>query len=246
MYSRLRFDSRKKCSPTTQPPHNFTPMPAQRPKASTPSRSQGTKKSGAGVSKRNAPSSVFDRVGSGLRAFRSNAMTGLGSKMRAFGSNVGGHRRRSQGGDLRARATDRHARAVGINARLGDARGSEQERWPRGQIVGVEDDLLSGDLRRRISSGSKAAATTNKKVDDKDRDLRGVVSSGRKGASDKHRKCDRGVHQLLRRLQLEKFAPMFAKEEIDMHSLRAMRDKDYHALKIPMGPRLKIQEAIRR
>lgn len=237
--------------PTTQPlnhptesSHPNATMPAKRPNASTPSRARGVKTPTGGVSKRTPPqsSSVFDRVGSGLRAFGSNAMTGLNSKMRAFGSNA--NRRQSQGArDLRARVSDRFR--TGINARLGDARGSDAERWPRGQIVGVDDDdSSSGNLRRRISSGSRA--TTHKKVkkgggSGGGGDLRGAaVSSG------EHPKLDRGVRQLLRRLQLEKFAPIFAKEEIDMHSLRAMRDKDFHALKIPMGPKLKLREAIRR
>lgn len=225
----------------TESSHPNATMPAKRPNASTPSRARGVKTPTGGVSKKTKPqsSSVFDRVGSGLRAFGSNAMTGLNSKMRAFGSNA--NRRQSQGArDLRARVSDRFR--TGINARLGDARGSDAERWPRGQIVGVDDDdSSSGDLRRRISSGSRA--TTHKKAKrsgGSGGDLRGAISSG------EHPKLDRGVRQLLRRLQLEKFAPIFAKEEIDMHSLRAMRDKDFHALKIPMGPKLKLREAIRR
>lgn len=217
-------------------------MPAKRPNASTPSRARGVKTPTGGVSKRTTPSSssVFDRVGSGLRAFGSNAMTGLNSKMRAFGSNANVNRRQSQGArDLRVRVSDRFR--SGINARLGDARGSDAERWPRGQIVGVDDDdSSSGDLRRRISSGSRATTHKKAKRGGGGGDLRRAISSG------EHPKLDRGVRQLLRRLQLEKLAPIFAKEEIDMQSLRAMRDKDFHALKIPMGPKLKLREAIRR
>jgi hypothetical protein len=48
----------------------------------------------------------------------------------------------------------------------------------------------------------------------------------------------------LTRLGLERLSEVFAREEIDMQSLRLLRESDFDALGIRTGPRLKLMQAL--
>ncbi|XP_031274613.1 ankyrin repeat and SAM domain-containing protein 6-like [Pistacia vera] len=53
------------------------------------------------------------------------------------------------------------------------------------------------------------------------------------------------VAEVLESLALRKYAIIFQAEEIDMHALKQMSDKDLKELGIPMGPRRKILRAVK-
>jgi len=55
---------------------------------------------------------------------------------------------------------------------------------------------------------------------------------------------DEQLTQLLTRLGLERLSEVFAREEIDMQSLRLLRESDFDALGIRTGPRLKLMQAL--
>lgn len=159
------------------------------------------------------------------------------SKMRAFGDDL--RLTIAAGSDLR--------RAIDV------ARTSSAERWPRGQRVGVDDDeearaRRADDLRARLSSGRASARTGGRErsSDLRDRIGGGRGGSGRKGASDRRGGSGDAARRLLRALDLERYAEVFEREEIDLDALRAMRERDFTKLGIPYGPMVKITRALGR
>ena len=54
------------------------------------------------------------------------------------------------------------------------------------------------------------------------------------------------MNALLRRLNLSAYEAAFAREEIDLIALRAMRDGDFDALGLPYGAKVKLARALGR
>jgi len=173
--------------------------------------------------------------GRGTRAMI--AMSAPASKMRAFADDA----RAIVDGDGDLRRAIRHARA-------------SAERWPRGQRVGVDADddrdaRRAGDLRARLSSARASGARTGK--GGRSNDLRDRIGGGRgrngrrDGWKDGNGSGD-AARRLLRELDLERYAEIFEREEIDLDALRAMRERDFTKLGIPYGPMVKITRALGR
>ncbi|KAI0564853.1 SAM domain (Sterile alpha motif) [Gracilaria domingensis] len=62
--------------------------------------------------------------------------------------------------------------------------------------------------------------------------------------SRRHKQCDKKVSKLLTLLGLERYAQRFADEEIDMDTLRILKDEDFVSLRIPDAARRRIADAL--
>merc|ERR1712216_624422 len=74
----------------------------------------------------------------------------------------------------------------------------------------------------------------------------GIGSSSIAGSCHAPVAHDDGVETFLRSLQLHRFAPRMAEEQVDMESLHLLSDQDLISLGIPLGPRRKLQAALRK
>jgi len=54
------------------------------------------------------------------------------------------------------------------------------------------------------------------------------------------------IRHMLQELDLQRFLPKFAREEVDVRALKVMKDSDYKALNIPVGPAAKIRDFARK
>ena len=111
----------------------------------------------------------------------------------------------------------------------------------------AKGDVGPGDLRRRLPRRDDGAAA-NAKATRTSGDLRNALSgkSGRKGVANAKGRGDARVNALLRRLNLSSYEAAFAREEIDLIALRAMRDGDFDKLGLPYGVKVKLALALGR
>jgi hypothetical protein len=113
----------------------------------------------------------------------------------------------------------------------------------------AKGDVGPGDLRRRLPRRDDGAAANAKaKATRTSGDLRNALSgkSGRKGVANAKGRGDARVNALLRRLNLSSYEAAFAREEIDLIALRAMRDGDFDKLGLPYGVKVKLALALGR
>ena len=116
----------------------------------------------------------------------------------------------------------------------------------------AKGDVGPGDLRRRLPPQMRrddgAAANAKAKATRTSGDLRNALSgkSGRKGVANAKGRGDARVNALLRRLNLSSYEAAFAREEIDLIALRAMRDGDFDKLGLPYGVKVKLALALGR
>ena len=161
-----------------------------------------------------------------------------------------------------ARATKfRDENRIPVRDRLGDgangakttAKGAKDlrrtiERAKTGDArMSAKGDAGPGDLRRRLPRrrDDGAAANANAKATRTSGDLRNALS-GKKGVANAKGRGDARVNALLRRLNLSPYEAAFAREEIDLIALRAMRDRDFDKLGLPYGVKVKLALALGR
>ena len=108
------------------------------------------------------------------------------------------------------------------------------------------DDDLRASLRRRPRSEAADALdlrhTTLRRKSDSVDSLR--RSSERVGVFSS-RRGDAEVNAVLTKARCEELDDTFARERVDFEALRALRDRDFKAMGIPIGVKVKIQAALR-
>lgn len=122
-------------------------------------------------------------------------------------------------------------RRTNVIARLGDA-----------SIASRLGDVPQ--RRQRSAAATTTAMTTKRKKSD---DLRAsLVLSKKTKPKTNTATVAPAIRHMLQELDLQRFLPKFAREEVDVRALKVMKDSDYKALNIPVGPAAKIRDFARK
>mmetsp|Transcript_983 Transcript_983/g.3611 ORF Transcript_983/g.3611 Transcript_983/m.3611 type:complete len:178 (-) Transcript_983:710-1243(-) len=101
-----------------------------------------------------------------------------------------------------------------------------------------------GDVpQRRQRSATTTTTTTKRKKSD---DLRARLMLSKTKPKTNTATVAPAIRKMLQELDLQRFLPKFAREEVDVRALKVMKDADYRALNIPVGPAAKIRDFARK
>ena len=151
--------------------------------------------------------------------------------------------------------TLKRARALSntIASRLGDgAKTKTTTSTPaRSSVIARLGDA---SIASRLGDAPRRAHAATKQRKNGDSDLRARLATKKTSASaskknknkNKNATVAPAIRKMLVELDLQRFLPTFAREEVDVRALKVMKESDYKAMDIPLGPAAKLRDAARK